>query len=96
MVRTGGLRYTIAPHAAIGSRISDMRLNGKPIEADKTYKVAGWASVNAEAREAAGARPVWEVVEAWLRQQPRVTPRRPNTPTVLGVQGNPGLTAERP
>ena len=66
MVRVGGLRYTITPGAAMGSRIGDLRLNDKPIEADKTYKVAGWASVSEEARSAPGSTPVWEVVEAWL------------------------------
>ena len=42
MVRVGGMTYTCAP-AAIGKRISEMGLAGKPIEADKNYKVAGWA-----------------------------------------------------
>jgi sulfur-oxidizing protein SoxB len=32
----------------MGNRISEMRLtgSGEPIEADKTYVVGGWASVN--------------------------------------------------
>jgi sulfur-oxidizing protein SoxB len=30
----------------MGSRIRDMQLKGKPIEAAKTYKVAGWAPVS--------------------------------------------------
>ena len=59
----------LTPGAAMGARIGDMRLNGKPIEADKTYKVAGWASVSEEARSAPGSRPVWDLVEAWLRHQ---------------------------
>ncbi|HEY6513013.1 MAG TPA: thiosulfohydrolase SoxB, partial [Burkholderiaceae bacterium] len=45
MVRVGGLTYSITPGAAMGARIGDMRLNGRPIEADKKYKVAGWAPV---------------------------------------------------
>ncbi|MFI4930284.1 MAG: thiosulfohydrolase SoxB, partial [Burkholderiales bacterium] len=69
MVRVGGMTYTMTPGASMGARISDMRLHGKPIEADKTYKVAGWASVSEEARTAPGGKPVWEVVEAWLRNQ---------------------------
>ncbi|NCZ75003.1 MAG: thiosulfohydrolase SoxB, partial [Betaproteobacteria bacterium] len=40
MVRVGGLQYTIDPRAKAGSRISDMRLHGKLIDADKRYKVA--------------------------------------------------------
>ena len=92
MVRVGGLEYTITPGARMGARISDMRLGGKALEADKTYNVAGWAPVAEEASKA-GLKPVWEVVEAWLKSRPsqRVAPRRINTPRLLGVAGNPGL-----
>jgi S-sulfosulfanyl-L-cysteine sulfohydrolase len=91
MVRVGGLTYTMTPTAKMGARVDDLRLNGKPIEADKTYKVAGWAPVSEEAR-AANTKPVWEVVEVWLKQQGgRVKPRHVNTPKLLGVQGNAGL-----
>ena len=92
MVRVGGLQYTLAPLAKMGSRISDMRLAGELIEADKTYTVAGWAPVAEEARQA-GNKPVWDLVEAWLKGQSggRVKPRRINTPKLVGVQGNPGL-----
>jgi sulfur-oxidizing protein SoxB len=93
MVRVGGLAYSCDPAAKMGSRISDMRLGGKPIEADKTYKVAGWAPVAEEAKSAPGVKPVWEHVETWLKAQQggRVKPRRINTPKLVGVQGNPGL-----
>ncbi|HSB99846.1 MAG TPA: thiosulfohydrolase SoxB, partial [Burkholderiaceae bacterium] len=92
MVRVGGLTYTLTPGAKMGARIGDMRLAGKPIEAGKTYKVAGWAPVSEEARSAPGNQPVWEVVEAWLRGQGgRVKPRRINTPRLVGVSGNSGL-----
>ena len=75
----------------MGGRISDMRLDGKPIEAAKNYKVAGWAPVAEEAKNA-GNKPVWDVVEQWLKAQGgRVAPRRINTPKLIGVQGNPGL-----
>jgi S-sulfosulfanyl-L-cysteine sulfohydrolase len=92
MVRVGGLQYTIAPNEKMGSRISEMRLGGKPVEAGKTYNVAGWAPVAEEASKA-GNKPVWDVVETWLKSQSggRVKPRRINTPKLLGVQGNPGL-----
>jgi sulfur-oxidizing protein SoxB len=92
MVRIGGLAYTMSPGEKMGSRISDMRLNGKPLEAAKKYKVAGWAPVAEEARSAPGVKPVWEHVETWLKAQGgRVKPRRVNTPTLLAVQGNPGM-----
>jgi sulfur-oxidizing protein SoxB len=87
MVRVGGLTYTCDPAARAGSRISDMRLAGRPIEADRTYKVAGWAPV----AEGARGEPIWEVVETWLRSHPSVAPRRLNQPRLLGVQGNPGI-----
>ncbi len=90
MVRVGGLTYACAPAERMGSRIQDMRLNGRPISADKLYKVAGWAPVADSARTAGNAQ-VWDVVESWLRSKGRIQPRRPNTPRLLGVQGNPGL-----
>jgi S-sulfosulfanyl-L-cysteine sulfohydrolase len=92
MVRVGGLQYTMTPGQKMGSRISDMRLNGKPIEAGKTYQVAGWAPVAEEASRA-GNKPVWELVEAWLKNQRggRIKPRTINTPRLMGVAGNPGL-----
>ncbi len=90
MVRVGGLTYAIEPGAKMGARITDMRLDGKAIDAAKTYKVAGWAPVAEEAKNA-GNKPVWDVVEQWLKAKGRVTPRRINTPRLIGVQGNPGL-----
>lgn len=92
MVRVGGLSYACEPGAAMGRRIQELRLNGKPLEADKRYRVAGWAPVAEEAGRAAGAPMVWDVVETWLKtQQGRVSARQINTPRLIGVQGNPGL-----
>lgn len=90
MVRVGGLTYAIEPAARMGSRITDMRLQGKAIDAAKTYKVAGWAPVAEEAKSA-GNKQVWDVVEQWLKAKGRVSPRRINTPRLIGVQGNPGI-----
>jgi sulfur-oxidizing protein SoxB len=91
MVRVGGLTYTCDPYAAMGQRIQDMRLDGQPIEADKTYKVAGWSPVSEEAAHA-GNRPVWEVVEEWLKARGgHVAPRAINTPKLAGAAGDPGL-----
>ena len=90
MVRVGGLTYTCEPGAKMGARIQDMRLGGKLIEADKTYKVAGWAPV-AEASKNAGP-PIWDVVESYLKIHKVIKPVKPNTPKLLGVAGNPGLT----
>ncbi|HJV85286.1 MAG TPA: thiosulfohydrolase SoxB [Noviherbaspirillum sp.] len=87
MVRVGGMTYAIDPRAKMGSRIQDMRLNGNLIEAGKTYKVAGWAPV----AEGAKGEPVWEVVGKWLRDKKTVTPRKLNTPRIIGLDGNPGM-----
>ena len=47
MVRVGGMNYTCNPTESIGRRISQMMLdNGTPIDLNKTYTVAGWATVN--------------------------------------------------
>ncbi|WP_430422652.1 thiosulfohydrolase SoxB [Methylibium petroleiphilum] len=89
MVRVGGLAYAIAPGESMGRRIQDLRLAGRPIEADKRYRVAGWAPVAEEARSA-GNKMVWDVVESWLRAKGRVTPRRLNAPRLIGVDGNAG------
>ncbi len=90
MVRVGGMSYSCAPTATIGSRIGDMRVNGKPISADKIYKVAGWASVSDAAREQ-GGEPIWEIVARYLRDQKTIAPRRLNVPKLIGVEGNPGI-----
>ena len=90
MVRVGGMTYAIEPKAVMGSRIQDMRLNGKPIEADKTYRVAGWAPV----AEGATGEPAWEVVGQWLRSKKTVAPRKLNTPRLIGMGGNPGMTSK--
>ncbi|MEX8522339.1 MAG: thiosulfohydrolase SoxB [Leptothrix ochracea] len=91
MVRVGGLQYTCTPGEKAGSRISEMRLKGKVIEADKTYQVAGWAPVGEDAAKA-GNKPVWDLVETWLKSQGgRVKPRTINTPKLIGVAGNPGM-----
>ncbi|MNV34997.1 bifunctional 2',3'-cyclic nucleotide 2'-phosphodiesterase/3'-nucleotidase precursor protein [compost metagenome] len=87
MVRVGGLQYAIDPAGAAGARISDMRLGDAPIQADKQYKVAGWAPV----AEGAQGEPVWDVVATYLRDRKTIAQVRPNQPMVKGVAGNQGL-----
>ena len=87
MVRVGGLAYTCDPNAKMGGRIQDMRLDGKPIEAGKTYKVAGWAPV----AEGASGEPIWDVVAKWLRTKKTVAAPKLNLPKLVGMTGNPGL-----
>ena len=90
MVRVGGLQYSIAPNAKMGSRITSMLLNGKPIDAETKYKVAGWAPVSEEAK-AAGGEPIWDLMARYLRAQKTIAPRKLNLPKVEGVAGNPGM-----
>jgi sulfur-oxidizing protein SoxB len=93
MVRVGGLQYSCSPLQGMGQRISDMRLNGKLIDADKKYKVAGWAPVAEEARTL-GNPMVWEVVEAWLKARGgKVSRRKLNTPKIIGALPNQGYAA---
>ena len=87
MVRVGGLQYSIDPAAKIGSRIGDMQLRGKPLQADKVYKVAGWAPV----AEGAKGQPIWEVVAAYLKDRKSIKPPRLNVPVLKGVDKNPGM-----
>jgi sulfur-oxidizing protein SoxB len=90
MVRVGGLQYRCDPNAGMGARIGEMRLDGKPIDAARRYKVAGWAPV-AEEAIASGGEPVWELMARYLKAQKTIAPRRPNQPTLVGIEGNPGL-----
>lgn len=92
MVRVGGLQYTINPAANAGARISDMVLDGKPIEAGKTYQVAGWAPVSEQARDV-GGEPIWDVVATYLKDQKTIPAHVPNIPRIIGSEGNPGYAA---
>ena len=90
MVRVGGLQYQCDPSAKAGARISEMRLKGELLEADKKYKVAGWAPVAEEAKSA-GNKQIWEVVEPWLKDQKVLKPRALNEPSLVNVKPNLGL-----
>jgi S-sulfosulfanyl-L-cysteine sulfohydrolase len=89
MVRVGGLAYTCDPKAGAGKRISNMMLKGKPIDAGKTYKVAGWAPV----AEGVSGEPIWDVMEAFFKNHKTIAPRKLNTPKLVGMDGNPGMAA---
>ncbi|MDP2110420.1 MAG: thiosulfohydrolase SoxB [Thiobacillus sp.] len=88
MVRVGGIEYTINPTMKIGRRISSMTIKGKPVDAGKTYKVAGWAPV----AEGAQGEPVWDVVASYLRDKKVVKGLKLNEPKIIGVgKSNPGI-----
>jgi sulfur-oxidizing protein SoxB len=89
MVRVGGMAYTCAPAEAVGRRISELKLdNGRPVDAGKNYKVAGWASVN----EQKGV-PVWDVFAKHLRSG-EISNRRGDGVTLKGVADNPGVAGQ--
>jgi len=85
MVRVGGLSYVCAPTAGAGQRVSDLKLaNGRALDANKSYKVSGWASVNEQKGE-----PVWDVFTKHLRSgRPSETQ---SAVTLRGVENNPGI-----
>jgi S-sulfosulfanyl-L-cysteine sulfohydrolase len=88
MVRVGGMSYVCSPNDGVGKRISALKLdNGRGIEARKSYKVAGWASVNEQK-----GPPVWDVFAKHLRAN---KPANNHIDVTLkGVDDNPGLTSE--
>lgn len=88
MVRVGGLEYTCSPKAPMGQRINNMMLKGKPIEADKKYKVAGWASV----QQGVQGTPIWDVVGGYLRDKKVIKPPKINTPKLIDMAGDPGIS----
>ena len=54
---SAALPIACTPTESVGRRISDVKLdNGRSLEAGKSYKVAGWASVNEQQ-----GKPVWDV-----------------------------------
>jgi sulfur-oxidizing protein SoxB len=86
MVRVRGLTYTCTPAETIGKRISELKLdNGRALEAGKSYKVAGWASVNPQS-----GKPVWDVFADYLRSGETLLPSGKGA-TLKGVEGNPGI-----
>jgi len=88
MVRVGGLDYVCDPSATMGKRISEMALDdGTLIEADKKYKVAGWATVGSKSP----GRPIWDVVADYLRDVKTAKVEKLNTPKLKNVAGNPGI-----
>jgi sulfur-oxidizing protein SoxB len=89
MVRVGGFAYTCTPAESTGRRISGLKLDsGHAIEAGKSYKVAGWASVN----DLKGA-PVWDVFAKHLRSR-KMPDRNLSGVTLKGVDDNPGIAGQ--
>lgn len=83
MVRTGGLGYSIDLTQSQGARISDLTLlkTGERIDPDKSYMVAGWASV----MEGTEGPQIWDIVENHIRKLGTVRALENNSIKVFGA-----------
>ncbi|HMF22323.1 MAG TPA: thiosulfohydrolase SoxB [Pseudolabrys sp.] len=83
MVRCGGLGYAIDVSKPMGERISAMTHlgSGNPIEPNRDYVVAGWASVN----EGAEGPPVWDLVERYVAAEKVVRVPANNSVKISGA-----------
>jgi S-sulfosulfanyl-L-cysteine sulfohydrolase len=89
MVRVGGFTYTCTPAESVGRRISEVKLdNGRPLQAGKSYKVAGWASVNEQQ-----GKPVWDIFARHLGSG-KMPEARGTGVTLKGVDDNPGIAGQ--
>lgn len=88
MVRVGGMDYVLDPNEGFGKRTTNLTLdNGQAIDANKSYKVAGWATVNSQAP----GRPIWDVVADYIRAEGDIKIKKINTPKLKNMDSNPGL-----
>jgi sulfur-oxidizing protein SoxB len=83
MVRCGGLGYRVDVARPMGQRISEMKhlKSGKPIDAEREYIVAGWASVN----QGVEGPPVWDLVERHITRQKTLRVARKSSVKVVGA-----------
>lgn len=88
MVRTGGIQYSVKPNEVIGRRIGDLMIKGKPVDPNKKYKVAGWASV----QEGVTGTPIWDVVAQYLRDKKVIKNVKLYQPKIIGMANNPGMS----
>ena len=68
MVRVGGITYAIDPRRAMGRRITEIKVGGRPVAPDRRYKAASWASPGPEV----AGPPAFDVVAEHLRSIKRV------------------------
>ena len=83
MVRVGGLSYECAPKEVIGNRIQNMVFTptGAPIEANKSYVVGGWASVNPDTEGPA----IYDLLENYIQRKNLIIPSSVGAVTVKGM-----------
>ena len=77
MVRVGGMGFTVHVDRALGERISNMHMTGTgaAIEANRSYVIAGWASINEDTEGPA----IWDVVAAHVKGRAVVPPQTGQT-----------------
>ena len=83
MVRVGGLSYECAPKEVMGNRIQNMVFTptGAPIEANKSYVVGGWASVNPDTEGPA----IYDLLENYIQRKNLIIPSSAGAVTVKGM-----------
>ena len=83
MVRVGGLSYECAPKEVMGNRIQNMVFTptGAPIEANKSYVVGGWASVNPDTEGPA----IYDLLENYIQRKNLIIPSSVGAVTVRGM-----------
>ncbi len=83
MVRVGGLSYECAPKEVMGNRIQNMVFTptGAPIEANKSYVVGGWASVNPHTEGPA----IYDLLENYIQRKNLIIPSSAGAVTVKGM-----------
>ena len=86
MLRVGGMHYTCDPNKHLGNRVTNLTVNGKPLDAGKKYKVASWGGTLP-----AKGEPVWEVTAQYLKHRKEISPVKPSMPKLVGVDGDPGM-----
>jgi sulfur-oxidizing protein SoxB len=84
MVRCGGLGYRIDTSQSIGSRITRLARypSGEPIDPNREYVVAGWASVN----ENVEGPPVGELVERYVARLQNVRVEPTSNVQIAGIE----------
>lgn len=93
MVRVGGLKYSIAPNNALGSRVSEVSLiaTGEKLDPAKEYSVSGWGVVG----NYPDGRLIWDIVRDFIvankDKQNRFSLGDVNHPTIIGIKGNKGV-----
>ncbi|MEG9862824.1 MAG: thiosulfohydrolase SoxB [Parvularculales bacterium] len=83
MVRVGGMSYTCAPKAAIGKRITDMKLteSGESIDPTRSYTVGGWASINENVEGPA----IYDLMEGYISRKKNISMPLNQTVKIVGM-----------